>query len=372
MKISCAREALLHACHAVAPAVAARTTKPILSNIKMIAEADVITLMATDLELGIRYELRGPQIQKTGSCILPVTKLVSILRESTDEEVLLEAQEEQSTIRLSRSKFVLPGASPDDFPDLPETSGGDSYLEISAGVLRTLIHRTVFAADRKESARWAITGVLWEFHDDHLRLVATDTRRVAIADGPAQLHGEKTSPKISHLLPAKAINLLDRSLSDEGELIRVYLMANEAMIQLERATIHTRLVEGRFPPYRDIIPKKQSNTLQLPAAEFFAKVRQAAITSDEESKRVDIRFEPGKITLRSSGSESGSSDVNMDLENYSGEPTSIALNAQYLTEMFRAVEGEPTIALDITNDTLPAVFKIADHYLYLVMPLANS
>jgi DNA polymerase-3 subunit beta len=374
MKLKCQRESLLNACTLVQMAVAARTTKPILSNIKAVANRDTLTLMATDLEVGIRYELAGVDVNRTGAAIIPVGKLVSILRESNEAEITLNADEQGMLIKTASGKYTMPAGDPAEFPDIPEFDADGPFHEVNAGVIRTLVRRTAFAADRKESgARWAVTGVLWEAADEKARLVATDTKRLALCDGPATMHGEKSKDEkpSSHLIPQKTVSLLERSLTDDGERVRIALKSNEAMFQTERAVIHTRLVEGRFPPYKDIIPKKAPVKIALSASEFYSRVRQAAIMTDDETKRVDFSFAPGKLTLKAEGSETGSSEVVMLLPDYTGDEVDIAFDPQYLTEMLRAIEGEPTLNLEMTDGDKPAVFKVGDAYLYLVMPLAG-
>src|SRR5687768_10668945 len=159
MKVTCIREGLLTACQLVGVAVAARTTKPILSNVKAVAHDDALTLMATDLEVGVRYELRGIDVARAGTAILPVARLVAILRESGDADVTLDATADGTLIRTSTGRFQLPGGDPDEFPDVPTFDAGATYHEVPAGVLRTMVKRTAFAADRKEgTARWAVTG----------------------------------------------------------------------------------------------------------------------------------------------------------------------------------------------------------------------
>jgi DNA polymerase-3 subunit beta len=373
MKVKCQRDSLLAACQLVAAAVAPRTTKPILSNVKALAQDDALTLMATDLEVGVRYELRGVDVHRGGAAILPVNRLVSILRESGDAEITTDSTPDGTVIRTSTGRYQLPGGEPTEFPDIPAFDDGGRYHEVTAGVLRTMIRRVAFAADKKESgARWAVTGVLWEADADRARLVATDTRRLAMMDGPAAIHtGDADGKGASHLVPQKAIQLLERSLVDDGQPVRVALKPNEAMFQAEHVLIHTRLVEGRFPPYRDIIPKKAAVKLDLSAADFLSRVRQAAIMTDDQTKRVDFRFEAGRATLKAQGAETGSSEVTLDLPGYDGPAVEIAFDPQYLIDMLRAVEGEPSLTLEMTDGNRPAVFRAGESYLYLVMPLAG-
>jgi DNA polymerase III subunit beta len=374
MKITCARESLLTACQQVAAAVAARTTKPILSNVKAVAADDGLTLVAYDTEVGIRYELRGIQVSKAGEAILAVAQLTSILRETSDADVTIEATDDGAKVKIGTSRFEMPGYPVNEFPDLPAFDDGGRYHEVNAGDLRKMIRRTSFAADKKDSTRFALSGVLWEAEGKTGRLVATDSKRLAVCEGNATLHGPAETTKGSHLVPAKTMTLLERNLIDDGELVRVALRPNEAMFQTERAMIYTRLVEGRYPPYRDILSqtRKQANVkITLPVESFLARVRQAAIMTDDESKRVDLTFEAGKVTMKARGAETGSSEVVMTLPEYDGQAVSIAFDPQYVIEFLRAIDGEPSVLLEMSDGAKPALFQCGDSYKYLVMPLAG-
>ncbi len=375
MKVTCQRESLFTACQMVSAAVAARTTKPILSNIKATAEGDSLSVVAYDTEVGIRYELRGILVGRPGSAILPITQLSQILRESTDDDVSLDAGEDGTKVKAGTSRFQMPGYPVDEFPDFPAFDDGGRYHEITAGVLRTMIRRTAFAADKKDSGgRFALTGVLWEAEGKTARLVATDTKRLAMCEGPATLFGPPEATKGSHLVPLKAVNLLEKNLFDDGELVRVSLRPNDALFQTERATIYTRLVEGRYPPYREVLgqARKQATVkVALPVEGFMAKVRQAAIMTDDDSKRVDMTFADGKVTMEARGAETGSSEVELPLEGFDGPEVRIAFDPQYLVEFLRALEGEPTVTLDMSDGSKSALFRCGDGYLYLVMPLAG-
>lgn len=375
MKITCPRDSLLTACQLVSAATAARTTKPILSNIKATAEDDGLRLVAYDTEVGIRYELRGIDVARAGSSVLPIKELTRILQESKDDSISLDADANGIRAKVGSSKFDLRTYPVDEFPDIPVFDDGGRYHEISAGVLRTMIRRAAFAADKKDSGgRYALTGVLWEAEGKVARLVATDTKRLAMCEGPASLYGPPESTRGSHLVPSKAIGLLERNLTDDGELVRVGLRPNEAMFQTERAMIYTRLVEGRYPPYREVLAqaRKQATVkVPLPVESFLARVRQAAILTDDESKRVDMGFEPGKIVMETRGAEVGSSEIEMPLPEYDGPEVKIAFDPQYLIEFLRVMEGETTITLDMSDGSKSALFRCGDEYVYLVMPLAD-
>src|SRR4029079_18779718 len=157
MKIICNREKLLHAFQTTAAIAPARSPKPVLQNVKLEVAADKATLMATDLEVGIRYDVTGIEVEAPGAALLPVARFGSILRESTDATFRIESDSEGTTVRGERSQFQLPSENPQDFPAISQF-GEASYYELSARLFRELIRRTIFATDT-ESSRYALGGI---------------------------------------------------------------------------------------------------------------------------------------------------------------------------------------------------------------------
>ncbi len=369
MKVICSRESLLSAVQLVGAAVAARELKPILRHIKMIGDRSGLTLMATDLELGIRHELRSPRIEEEGAAILPTGKITQILREATDEELTIEADGQHVLVSGAVSEWEMPGENPDEFPDIPVQLDA-SVNEVSAGVVTTMIRRTIFAA-AKESAKFAMNGILWEIDGNSLRLVATDSKRLALAISPALSRVSAPEKSGSHLMPTKAMQLLERHLATlpEDAALTFVLRPNDALFRTETTTLYTRLVEGRYPPYREIFPKKSNAKIQLGVSPFLTAVRQSAIMTDEESRRLGLRFSKGELTLQAQGPSTGRAKVPMALD-YDGPTIEIFFDPTYLIEMLRALEPEATLTLELVDGMKPALFKLASEYSYLVMPLA--
>jgi DNA polymerase III subunit beta len=367
MKLDCEREALLQDCQLVAAAVASRDVKPILKNMKAIASGDRCTLMATDLELGIRLEVRSPNVVKPGEAILPANKLISILRESTDERLTIVADAERVVVTGHSTEFEMPSEDPAGFPDVPDAAD-KKYHELTAGNLRSMVHRTVFAA-AKESTRYAMTGVLWELEGGTAKLVATDSKRLALVTGEAQCVGGHDTKGGQHLVPTKAMALLERNLADDAELVKVSLRQNEALFQTSRALVYTRLVEGRYPPYKDILPKKSAVKVPLAVTPFLTAVRQAAIMTDEESKRVTFQFASGKLVLQAHGAATGRSKVEMPVE-YDGAKLEINFDPAYMVDFLKVLEPEDPLTLEMTDNSKPALFRSGPNYQYLVMPLS--
>jgi DNA polymerase-3 subunit beta len=230
MKIVCHREGLLSACQVASAAVAARDVKPVLRNIKAIVDGDRCTLMATDLELGIRLEVRGIKVDEPGDALLPTSRLISILREATDEEMAIEAGPDACVVRGNTNEFDMPGEEPSTFPDVPAFAE-QTYHELTAGVLREMIKRTIFAAATEGQVRFgATTGILWELEDDRCTLVATDSRRLALAKGSAQAHGGHSTKGQTPVVPSKAMLLLERNLTEPDEKIRISFRQNEVLM----------------------------------------------------------------------------------------------------------------------------------------------
>ena len=300
---------------------------------------------------------------------------MQILRETTDDEISLDGNAEGTVAKIGTSRFELPTRPVDEFPDIPEFNDEGRYHEITGGILCAMIQRTAFAADKKDSAsRFALKGVLWEAEGKMARLVATDTKRLALCEGVATVHGPADKVKITPVVPLKAIQLLERNLIDDGGLVRVGLRANDAQFQTDRAMIYTTLVQGRYAPYRDIITKTRKDStvkIPLPVEAFYSRVRQAKIMTDEESKRVDMTFAAGeghapgpRCADRFERSGTGAARLR--------RPRGVdRLRPDYLVEFLLALEGETTITLEMSGGDKPALFRCGENYLYLVMPLAG-
>jgi DNA polymerase III subunit beta len=371
MKVVCHREGLLAACQLASAAIAARDIKPVLRNLKAVVENERCTLMATDLELGIRLEVRGIKVDDPGEALLPTSRVVSILRESTDEELTVEANIESCVIKGERNEFEMPGEDPAAFPDIPSFAE-EKYHELTAGVLRDMIRRVIFAAASAEHSRFgATTGVLWELEGDKATLVATDGRRLALCHGAAQAHGGHSTKGQTAVVPVKAMSLLERNLTEPDETIKISIRPNEVLMKTERAMIYSRLVEGRFPNYRQVLPAKHAAKVPLTIGPFLSAVRQAAIMTDEESKRVTFQFAKKKLTLQARGMESGRSRVEMPLD-YDGKALEISFDPKFLIDMLRVLEPDTALTLELTDNTTPAVFRHEPNYLYVVVPLVGG
>ncbi|HWE35165.1 MAG TPA: DNA polymerase III subunit beta [Isosphaeraceae bacterium] len=375
MKALCDREQLLNAFGMVGGVVPARSPKPILQNLKLVADGDGgSTLMATDLEVGIRYRVLGIKVDQPGAAILPAARMGQILRISTDEELALEADGDNLLVRGLYDEFRLPGEDPDLFPEVPDFAAS-AYHAVASADLRRLIRRTIFATE-PESTRYALGGVLVELGPETITMVGTDGRRLARAVAPAEAEGGAGAPGGSPVVPVKALKLIERNLGDEDPPVHIAFQGpagapSAVLLRTERAVIYSRLVEGRFPRYQDVFPTTVEVRVPMEAGPLRVAVEKASIVTSDESRGVDFTFGEGSLKLASKAADVGSARVEMPIR-YDGKPIEITFDARYLSDALRTLDDAAPITAELIDQKNAAVFKTDDNYTYVVMPLTRD
>jgi DNA polymerase-3 subunit beta len=370
MKISCEREKLLAAFSTAAAVAPARSPKPILQNVKLEVKADQAIFSATDLEVGVRVPLLGVDVQAPGTVILPVAKMSSILRESSDSQLRIESDGSNTLIKGVRSKFTLPSHEPGEFPAVVEFKE-TKYHEVSAKLLKELIRRTIFATDN-ESSRYALGGVLLEMSADKIVGVSTDGRRLAKMEIPAKSVGGHESGEAMTIVPTKALHLIERAMGDGDEVVQIAARANEVLIQSSKAMFYSRLVEGRFPRWREVFPTRQdAEKIDVNVGPLYAAVRQAAIVTSEESRGVDFAFAKGELRLDSKAQDVGQSVIELPIA-YDGRSMTVTLDPRFVGDFLKVLDPERTITLDIKDSDSSVVCLTDDGYGYVIMPLSRD
>jgi DNA polymerase-3 subunit beta len=367
MKIICHREAFLSACQLASTAVPSKDVKAVLRNIKAHADEMRCNLFATDLELGLRLDVGGVEVIKPGKALLPAEKIIAILREAREDQLEIESTSDGLTIKGKKLRFELPYEDPEQFPDVPEF-GEDMWHEIRAGDLREMIRRTVFSC-ATESARYTMTGVLWELESEEARLIATDGRRLALAQGPAKSIGGHTTGTNGPVVPSKTLGVLDRNLTDDDEIVKIKVGTNEIFFRTDCSVLYSRLIEGRYPDYRAILPKTAAIKLTVSAGGLLSGVRQASIMSDDETKRLNFHLESGQITFEAQAALGGKSKIEMAVD-YDGEEISTSFNPQFLIDMLKAMPPEAELQMELSSPGKPVLFRAGSSYIYLVMPMS--
>ena len=369
MKIQCHRPTFLAAFQVVSGVVPARTPKDILKNIKLDVRDGAATLSATDSDVGIRYELEGVEIEQDGSTLLPTSRLLAILREAQDNSVRLELTDDGLLVQCGSSEFRLQAADPVEFPPVPGFEAVQ-YHVVSGRVLKEAIRRTVFATD-VESTRYALGGVLMERDGDGITLAATDSRRLAVMKIIGRAEGDPTGGNETPVIPSKAMTLVGNSISDDEQDVLIAIQANDVLVKSGPATISGRLVEGRFPKYRDVIPADSNCSIDLVVGSFLSAVKQAQIVTNEESRGVDFAFTPGVLKLESKAADVGRSTVELPIS-YEGSEIIITFDPRFVAEFLRVLEPESSVRLDLIDGESAAVLRTDDGYTYVIMPLSRD
>lgn len=369
MLLKCHRPSLTAALQTVAGVVPTRTPKEILKNVKLQVGLGKTVLIGTDQEIGIRHEVGGVETDSTGEVLLPTARVISILRELQDETVELHATERSLVIKGGHSEFKLSTEDPAEFPSV-QAFEDQTYYAIPAKQFREMIRRTIFATD-VESTRYALGGVLLELSADKATLAATDSRRLAVATGSCQSIGEVVVENAMPVVPSKAMNLIERSLPDNDDQALVAIHANNVLVKSGGSTIYSRLVEGRFPRYSDVIPTSFSASIDFVVSPFYAAVRQAQIVTNEESRGVDFAFSSGKLTLSSRAADVGQSTIELPIA-YDGASITITFDPRFVADFLRILDSGSSVKLNLIDGESPAVLSTDDGYRYVVMPLSRD
>ncbi len=326
---------------------------PILGQVHCAAEGDRLVLTGTDNETAVRVGVVA-EVCEPGECLLPPT-FATVVREAGSGTVEVKAGK-AVIVSVNGDVFDLPTEDSAGFPvvaDAPEAA----TLTVGTTILRSALDRTAFAAARDEG-KYAMRCVAWDVGANGVKLAATDGKRLAVAD----LVPEGAEAGL-YLFPTKATDIV-RKLCEAPGLAKVVLRANDAFVTTETGTLYTRLVEGRFPPWRDVVPKKGPTTVELDSESFCRAVRRAALTTDAEAKRVTCEFRAGGVVMSAQGGP-GRSVVTHVPKSMDGPPVDIHLAPEYLADVAR-LGGEVTLSLIDPGKSV--VFR-ADGSLLLVVPL---
>lgn len=370
MKLDCSRSILATAFGAVGAVIPSRTPKPILQNVKLQVAGGKVTLIGTDSEIAIRYDVPEATCQGSGEALLPNRRVSDILRELRDDTVTLHIEADAVRVCGERSEFRLPVSDPAEYPPVASFDEQD-YFSIPGKILRDMIRRTIFATD-PESSRYALGGILFEFGTDKLSLVATDSRRLALMHAPMTTQGKAVPPATSPVIPSKTMSLLERTIPDSDDPVHIAIHhPNDVLFKTANATIFSRLVEGRFPRYQDVIPRSHEVAIELLAGQFHAVVRQAQIVTNEESRGVDFKFGDGTLILSSQAADVGSSRVEMPIS-YTGAELLIRFDPRFISDFLKVLAPETQVSLKLSTDEDPGVLTTEDGYTYVIMPLSRD
>jgi len=374
------RKELFEGIQTVGKAVATRSSLPILTHVRIAAKDGKVSMMATDLEMWMEHTLPGVGITEDGAATAPARNFTELLAAMPDADVSVTVEDETNTLHLRclKANYKLLGLSADEFPLLPQVKE-DSRFVMDRETLRDAIKQTIFATSTDET-RAILTGVLVVFQGDSLRLVATDTHRLAVRDCPVK----EGSGSASAIVPSRAMNELLRIIgNEEGEVV-VTLSGNQIQFQIEngkgdekadgsKTTLISRLIDGQFPNYERVIPAQATKTLTVERAPLAAAVKRASIVARDSASRVVLRTtEDGdKLTITAESGSVGNAYEEVEVAREGDDsPVEIAFNAKYLADVLGVLDTEG-LHIELTEPLRPGVIRPTDtaDYLCVLMPM---
>jgi DNA polymerase-3 subunit beta len=365
MKFTITRERLHEGLVAVAASVPTKTTLPVLSNILLEAVADGIRLSGTDLDIAVST-LVPAEVEVQGAVTIPAKKLVEIVRELPSAAIRIGSSGEQRVdLECGRSRFRLLGIPREEFPNFPPVSFENSWT-VTSSDLQKLINHVSFAASTEES-RPILNGVLWELHQDVMRMVATNGHRLARMDVPVS--GGSASATL--IVPPKALDQVRRLFGPADE-IEIARSDNHLGFRTGNTVVFTRLIEGPYPNYEQVIPKDNDRSCTVEKDSLAAALRRVGVVASDQTHRVRLQFTAGTLKLSVSTPDLGEAQDEIAVT-YDGDPLEIGFNANYLLEVLKFM---PTDEVRLTFKAPeraatvdPVGWDDAASYMCLVMPL---
>jgi DNA polymerase-3 subunit beta len=366
MKVLCGKDELVRGTQIVQTVVSPRSTLPILSNFLFETEGNQIKLSSTDLEVGVTCYIKG-EIAKEGSITIPAKRFGDIVRELPEgQDIEIKSDESnQISIRCGKSHFVLMGLPKAEYPVLPEFPE-DKIFQIPRNVFRTMLKRTAFAVSTDET-RYVLNGVYLIAQEGILRLVATDGRRLSYISR----EGIEKKVQYKAIIPTKAVNEVQRLLGtdEQNDEIKIGVTENQVAFRIGDITILSRLIEGTFPNYEQVIPKKHDIQIKVNVKAALSAVRQMSLLTNDKASSVKFLFGKNllRITASSQGLGSGEAEIDTD---YAGANIEIAFNPQFVIDILKNVDSD-FVHFELTTSLNPAlVTPVNDkNYLCVIMPM---
>ena len=376
MKVKVEKQDILKATQIVQNMVSLKTALPILSNMLIEAENDKLRLTATDLEMGMHYTIPA-EVYQAGSITIPAKKFSEMVKELPDADVLLSTLKNNTmSVNSENTYFKLLGLPKDDFPKIPQLTEQD-VLEISQQTLKNMLGMTIFASSHDE-VRYILNGVLFSVKDRQFRLVATDGRRLALVERQVQAPNNLNKQVI---VPNKAAQELSRILQEEGS-VKIIFAENQLMFSLKRdpadagrmedIVLITRLIEGEFPNYEQVIPKEAQNKVKVNTRRLLIGTKRAALLTNQDSQSIRIDLLKDRMVISKNTPELGEVKDQVEVA-YSGKEMSVGFNPHYLADALKNIpEEEIDIEMEGPDKAGVIRTKGAEKYIYLVLPMQLS
>jgi DNA polymerase-3 subunit beta len=367
VKLSTSTSELLGQLQTVSRVASTRSAVQALSGVQIAAAGDAgsaVELRATDMEVGLRVPLDA-KVERGGTVVLPARLLLDVVRTLRSAEVSLELRTTEQDVEIigGTARFHIRTLRTEDFPPLPEP-GGDQVVEMPAPAFVDTIARVSRSASRDET-RPILTGILVSASGDELRMVATDSYRLSVKetklDAPLDSGFEAN-------VPARALEELGRLVRDDVEQIRIGVRSNQVVFEVGGVALSSRLIDGQFPNYRQLLPEAYEHELTASREELLEVVRRISLMAQKNAP-LRLSFSEGEVAISAQTPDVGEASEPLPIP-FAGEPFEIGFNPDFLTVGLESA-GADEVVLKLISALRPGLLEAADGsgFLYLIMPI---
>ena len=372
MKFSAKKSLFEQALLPVCKIVGTRTTLPLIENVLLEAKGQQLKIVATDLEIGMERFV-DVDVLEEGSTTVPARVFADVISnlKNVNIEIIQDEKTKLLEVKGEGFNYKFNTCPSDEFPLLPEVIPMQSFY-INSTILREAIKDTVFAASPQGDVNTVLCGVFFQVNEGKLIMVATDGRRLA---RKIITLDEKSSISASFIAPVKALNELVKNLNDLDENLQITIGGAQVLFKSNTFSFFSRLIEGQFPPYENIIPEENPNKLNIDREKFLSSLKRAVILAQEREtpKLVKIKAYDGKMIITANTQDLGQAYEEVEYKGEEKRELAIAFNARFLIDVLGTIPNKD-ITFEVSDPVKPAVVRPSEQngYLYVVMPIKTS
>lgn len=364
MKFTLSKESFLKGLQMVQSVISAHSTLPILYNVLVKTEKGQLSLVATDLSVSMKYCM-NVETQKACASTFQARRLLNIIREMPSDEIEVDIDEKDvASINCGSSEYKVLGLSADEFPPLPSFESAKSFT-MEQAVFKEMLKKTGYAASLDES-RQILSGILLNFKDQKLTMVATDGRRLALVEQEVEIPGNSQTDIV---IPTKAVNELIKVLGDEGTM-KIQVLTNLAAFDMGEILVVTKLIEGNYPNFRQVIPSQCEERVAVDRESLLAALRRVALMTNEKYPSIKVSFEKNKMNISAVTPDVGEAHESVPIK-YAGKPIVMAFNPAFMMDPLRNLTSDE-VSVELVDELSPAIIKCDIPFLYVLMPLRQS